>query len=338
MRIFFFLPPLRKMTGGLYVLGTIADALAKQGFNVFFVPRDEHNIPAFEGETKAISHIPLNLLQLTSDDVWIVPEGWPNALAPGLTAKARCVVYCQNWAYLFSGLPEHVNLRSLPVSFIAVSNPVALYIQQTLGSIAPILRPGIDRSLFRAPDAKPGGVVRIAYMPRKNKAQVEQIRSAVMAMHTGHQADRPQIHFIPIADMDKSGVARVLQSAHIFLATGFPEGCPLPPLEAMACGCIPVGFAGFGGFDYMRQAIPDAPGAFDPWWNLPSLDWGGNSFIAADNDVLGAACLLDRAVELLHSNKLFWETIVEHAQATAQAYDMDAHRHNAVAVIGGMAT
>ncbi len=332
MGIFIFIPPLRKMTGGLYVLATIADALREQGLPVTFVPRDARTMPSLGEDFHTIPLLPLDQLRLTADDVWLVPEGWPNALAPGLTAKARCIVYCQNWAYLFSGLPDKVDLRSLAVSFIAVSAPVALYIQQTLGYESPILRPGIDLSLFFALNEKPRGRLRIAYMPRKNKAQVEQIRAAFCALQVGRGLKFSDADFIPIENMDRAGVAHTLQTSHIFLATGFPEGCPLPPLEAMACGCIPVGFAGFGGFDYMRQVLPDAPGAFRPWWPLPEREWGGNSLVAADNDVLGAARLLDYAVELMNTNHVLWAQCVENAQLTARAYDITHHRQQAVAL------
>jgi hypothetical protein len=86
-------------------------------------------------------------------------------------------------------------------------------------------------------------------------------------------------------------VAETLRACHIFLATGFPEGCPLPPLESMACGCLVAGFAGFGGFDSMRQIDP---GGFAPSVPLRDVPWGGNGCYAADHDVFGAAACLDR--------------------------------------------
>ena len=45
------------------------------------------------------------------------------------------------------------------------------------------------------------------------------------------------------------------QKADIFLATGYPEGWSLPPLEAMNCGCTTVGFTGGGGAEFMIDNV-----------------------------------------------------------------------------------
>ena len=39
----------------------------------------------------------------------------------------------------------------------------------------------------------------------------------------------------------------------LFLSFGYPEGCPLPPAEAMASGCLVVGYHGQGGQEYFHN-------------------------------------------------------------------------------------
>ena len=51
---------------------------------------------------------------MAQEDIFLVPEGWPNALVLGFRARCRTVVYCQNWAYLFHGLEAGVRWRDLP--------------------------------------------------------------------------------------------------------------------------------------------------------------------------------------------------------------------------------
>jgi glycosyltransferase involved in cell wall biosynthesis len=83
--------------------------------------------------------------------------------------------------------------------------------------------------------------------------------------------------------MTPDDVAKTLGTCHLFLATGFPEGCPLPPLEAMASGCIVTGFAGYGGWDYMRQA---AENGYAPRFALRETPYATNGFFASDGDVM----------------------------------------------------
>lgn len=310
-RTFIFLPPVRKPTGGVTVLYRIGAMLRAAGREAFMVPREPS---AWRPDVAAVPEIPFAGLALTPQDLWLVPEGWVNALAPGLTAKARCLVYVQNWAYLFSGLPAGVSWRGLPVGFLAVSRPVAWFIEQSLGTPAPILRPGIDVGVFRAPPAKPAELS-IAWMPRKNKALAEQIR-AVFEARGRFKAQWREIH-----GLDQAGVADVLRRSHVFVATGFPEGCPLPPLEAMACGAIPVGFAGLGGWDYMRQIDPSG---YAPTCPMDPAGWAGNGYFVPDNDVMGCVLALENALALWQEGGGRLQAVLAAGQATAQAYSLEA--------------
>ena len=337
MKSYFFLPPVRQAAGGVTVLRRMAAFLAATGREAFLVPREMQGEGPGWAPSEAFVEapsVPWNQLRLAPGDLWVVPEGWVNALTPGLNAGARCLVYVQNWAYLLSALPDGVSWRKLPVEFLAVSDPVAQFVAATTGREAPILRPGIDTDLFRAPEHKPDPAsgLRIAYMPRKNKALAKQIRETFNAL------DEPlaqRCQWIEIAGLTAQGVAEALKGAHIFLATGFPEGCPLPPLEAMACGCLPVGYMGFGGADYMRQALAPAsdPAHFTPWWPQRDVPWGsengggnGNGLWSADADILGAALHLKTAAEWILEGSPHLAPTLENARATAAAYTLGVQR------------
>ncbi|GAB7022128.1 glycosyltransferase family protein [Salidesulfovibrio brasiliensis] len=326
MKTFIFLPPVSKPTGGVTVLRQVADILHLSGREAFLVARDEAGWRP-EGLKDAAPVIEWDDLRLSAGDRWVVPEGWVNALAPGLEAEAECVSYVQNWAYLFSSLPPGVTWDRLPVSFVAVSDPVRHYIRQTVKRTAPVLRPGIDPTIFHSADTRPQGKVRIAYMPRKNKSLAAQIRAAFEA-----RCGRDAARWTPIEGMDAYGVAETLRNSHIFLMTGFPEGCPLPPLEAMACGCLCVGYSGFGGWDYMRQAEPEP--RFTPWWPLRDVPWGGNGLWCADGDVLDAALSLETAVNWWTEQPTELDTALANARTTAEAYSPEAQQAAVLDILG----
>lgn len=327
MKTFIFLPPVKKPTGGVTVLRQLADILHQAGHEAFLVARDTSGWRP-EGLADAAPIIEWADLALTREDLWLVPEGWVNALTPGLEARATCLSYVQNWAYLFSSLPEGVDWHKLPVEFLAVSDPVSHFIKRTTCKDAPVLRPGIDRAIFHAPENKPSGPLTIAYMPRKNKAVVEQIKA--IFGHTCGGPDMSNVRWLPIDGMDTYGVAESLRSSHIFLMSGYPEGCPLPPLEAMACGCLPVGFTGLGGWDYMRP-VQDFP-RFSPWIPLREVPWHGNGFWCADGDVLDAALSLEETVTMIREGGPLLDATLQAGQDTANAYSTEEQRNSVLAL------
>jgi len=327
MKTYIFLPPVKKPTGGVTVLRQMADILHQAGHEAFLVTRGSSGWRP-EGLADTAPVLEWADMHLTRDDIWLVPEGWVNALAPGLEARSTCISYVQNWAYLFSSLPEGTNWHTLPVEFLAVSDPVSYFIKTATCKDAPIVRPGIDRSIFFPPESRESGPLTVAYMPRKNKGTVEQVKSIFKHM-CGNEMES-QIHWRPITGMNAHGVADALRSSHLFFMSGFPEGCPLPPLEAMACGCLPVGFTGFGGWDYMRQAqeIP----RFSPWWPLRDVEWNGNGFWCADGDVLDAALCLSEATTLLREGGPYLDATLKAGQDTANAYSTEAQKESVLAL------
>lgn len=235
MRTFLFLPPVRRPTGGVAVILRLAEVLHRSGRQTALVARERAGwIPGESADRAPV--ILWEDLALGPGDLWLVPEGWVNALAPGLEAKARCLVYCQNWAYLFSALPEGVQWSRLPVEFLAVSDPVAWFMEQALGRRPAVLRPGIDLARFRPPAAKPQGKPRVAFMPRKNKALAQQIRAVF-----GSRNGPGRLDWRAIDGLDAPGVAQALQEAHLFsdhrLSRGLPPAAPGDHgLRLPACG------------------------------------------------------------------------------------------------------
>jgi hypothetical protein len=60
---------------------------------------------------------------------------------------------------------------------------------------------------------------------------------------------------LPLDNLSESAVAASLGDSRVFLSFGYPEGFGLPPAEAMACGCLTVGFHGGGGREFITDDL-----------------------------------------------------------------------------------
>ena len=306
MRTVLFIPPLPKMSGGLATLYRLAVCLHEQGREVCLSSlKDE--VPGM-GQVlgMGIPFLPWQGLRLGPDDLWLVPESHPNAIATGTSAGARTVVYAQSWNYTLTTLPPGVHWQQIPVAFLAVSHPVAWYLEKVLGvQVLGVLPPAIAPCFFEQTGPNrpnPAQCIRVAFMPRKNAALARQMQDVALAA----LGPRPgfAIEWLPLQNMTPEQVAAGLASSHIFLASSFPEGFGLPPAEAMAAGCLPVGFTGFGGWDYMRPArhLPSGPFAPHispaPPCSLPySLE--PNGLYVADGDTIGGGLALASALHAM---------------------------------------
>lgn len=110
----------------------------------------------------------------------------------------------------------------------------------------------------------------IAYMPRKNKEEMDIIKNLLRKCNGGscgmncrghdggtpwwkYPADFTGIRLIEVDNLSETQVVETLQKADIFLAISREEGLGLPPLEASLCGCLIIGYHGRGGKEWLTD-------------------------------------------------------------------------------------
>ena len=270
MRTVLFIPPLRQMSGGLASIYAIAEDLCSLGHEIALsCPGEAPGLSDLLRQGN-ITRLPWEGISLAKSDLWVVPESWPNAISPGVNSGARTLVYAQSWNFFLTTLPAGVRWKQLPVHFLAVSRPVAWFMEKVLElSVLGVLPPAVN-PVFSGPEGEGGraaprpgvapenqrgnkNIVRVGWMPRKNRALADQVRQ--VAETALERLERPvRVEWVPLQNMTQAELAAALSTCPLFLSTAFPEGFGLTVVEAMAAGCVPVGFTGFGGWEYMRQA------------------------------------------------------------------------------------
>ncbi len=209
---------------------------ASPGFRYRFARRD---VPVLDGSSK---------LEIRKSDVLVVPEDHAAAIRRCRELSCRKVLFCQNHFHIFSGIAPGEKLRDFGFSaYLCTSEPIRQALHRWFDVGASVIRPYIDALYFSDGSGKVDSPISVACMPRKGTNHLRLVQGLLAADGI---VDRNLLDWVAIDGMSKQEVAARLKKAHIYVSTSVSEGLGLPPLEAMAAGCLIVGFAGGGGLDY----------------------------------------------------------------------------------------
>jgi glycosyltransferase involved in cell wall biosynthesis len=195
---------------------------------------------------------PLPALELTTEDILVIPEAMPRLaeIVPGIP-KA---IFDQNAYLTLAPFALDAELGSLlytdpeVLGAIVVSEDSRNYLE----TLFPELRIrrihyGIDPGLFAFKADKQR---QIAYMPRKNPHDVHQV---LLRLRLTGRLDGWNV--VEIAGRPEAETAAILRDSEVFLSSGHPEGFGLPAAEAMLAGCVVVGYHGYGGREFLTQEL-----------------------------------------------------------------------------------
>ena len=185
-----------------------------------------------------------NVLQ---NDIVVIPEGQGMALEALKNINVRKYVFCQNHYYVFRGLQNCNTWSDYGISnIICSSDIISEFVRNVFGyDNVPVIHYAINHEIFK-PKKK---TLQIAYMPRKRPFELGFIRDLFNRIYKQYE----HVPWICIDNLNETKVAEVLCESAIFLSSSIYEGFGLPPIEAMACGCVVVGFHGDGGLEYVTS-------------------------------------------------------------------------------------
>ena len=232
--------------------------------------------------------------ELRDDDVIVLPEDATALLKHYARAPQRKVVFCQNH---FSAAAQGLALLTRDEAaayrdYMACSRTVALWLSRFMGHDGVQVVPAFaDERRFRPTDKE----LAIACTPGKRPFEFAAIRTMVSRLYPGPNRWRWDAH----QSVSEAEIAQSFGRASLFLSLSRLEGLGMTTLEAMASGCVPIGFAGVGGREY---ATPT------------------NGFWVDEDDLENCAAALVRAMALVDLQSAAIAQLRAAAEDTAARY------------------
>lgn len=289
-------------SGGVKVIYHHVSHLVKNGYPAFVVHnKADFSLPWLKCEAPRLYFE--KDLRIFPKDIVVIPEDHNAALEAFRKVAVKKYVFCQNHFYIFKGLKDHTWDNFGISSVFCCSEIIGEFIRSVLGySEVPVIHNAIPLDVFKPAKKK----LQIAYMPRKRPFELDFIRNLFTRMYGQFK----QVPWVCINKMDEAKVAEVLSESAIFLSTSLYEGFGLPPLEAMACGCIVIGFHGYGGLEYATD---------------------DNGFWCEEGNLIECAKTLGHVISLIDDGSETIHKVKEEGLKTTGGYTFDRHEKELIA-------
>lgn len=297
--IYVLAPENDRPSGGIKILYRHVDVLQSSGFSAAILHQETgFRCTWFANDTRVVY---LPDVQLTERDVLVIPEIYgPKMLSlinsPRIGSQVKKVIFNQNCYYTFLGHSVDSVLHpgfKTPytqsdefVAAIVVSEDSRKYLEYAFQGLKVFrIHNAINAELFYFQASKKE---QICFMPRKHPEDALQVLAILQT-----RGALSGFSVVAINDKSEKEVASIMRESLIFLSFGYPEGCPLPPAEAMASGCVVVGYHGLGGEEYFKPEfchpveINDIVGYVNAVECLIA-DWGRNPMLLLDKGKLAA--------------------------------------------------
>ncbi|WP_332782168.1 glycosyltransferase [Sphingomonas sp. PB2P19] len=180
--------------------------------------------------------------EVRSGDIVIFPETDLRPISE-YPADVRKWIFAQNHFYLFNQIDETPHWAELGIERVLCSSRA---IRSFLRASHPNIPLTLIPCFIEGTSPETAKLRQIAYMPRKLPRLASTVRGALPLMYP-KLADVP---WVAIDGMPFEQVMSVLSSSAVFLSLSHHEGLGLPPLEAMASGCLVTGTLGGGGREF----------------------------------------------------------------------------------------
>ena len=256
-RILFFMQPFPFPSGGVATIYRHAEILAEHGFPAYVTLPEKPPVDFYGSHAPLIVHG--GNMPVGPGDIFVVPEGYPEIVAALKSTPAKRLMFCQNQYYLPFTPDPRAGFAEFGVhGVIASSDAVRAFFGDVYGlTDVPFVPYAVDPAIFAPVPEKRR---QIAFMPRKLAQDIPLICAVFQRRHQRHAG----VPWVAIDGKTRRETAAILAESDVFLSLSHKESFGLPPLEAMACGCLVAGFHGDGGREYITSE--------NGWW-AETGDW-----------------------------------------------------------------
>ena len=238
MAIYYFCPDVEFPSGGVLRLYSHVRILREAGYEAFVLHFKkgfqihwfDHRLPVVYVSDKP---------PIGPSDTVVIPEGFPFIMKQ--LEGARRVVIALNPEYIFRKLRAGENWKDYGIDRVMTNSPIIRdFIRWSMGiEDIFLLESSVDHTLFRP---APHRELRVVYSRRKDT-----VSSMVEKIVKSRNRALSDVPFLGLENLPLVEYAELLGRSAIFLATASYEGFPRTVVEAMACGCICMGFDGLCG-------------------------------------------------------------------------------------------
>lgn len=295
-RIFYFCPDFPQPSGGTKTLYRHVHQLRQLGFNAAIVHQKRGFVLTWHPYTVPVIWLE-DQPKFGPADICVFPEVMVEYVRQTQHFCGQRVVIALSWAPAYNRLRPGERWQDLGITHVLTKSLVIQrYLQWSMDLSATLVAEYVDPArYFYAPDEKKA---QIAYLTRKDTSGewlqgIFQRKGAPFNAYT----------WLPLRNLDEATYAQHLRASTIYLATTMQEGMHVSVLEAMACGCLVVGYAGVGGNAYMVGAGE-----------------GQNCILVENGNLPLLGEVLEATLHTLLTTQQPELQLIANARATAQAY------------------
>jgi glycosyltransferase involved in cell wall biosynthesis len=200
------------------------------------------------------------------------------------------VVIALSWAYVYRNLPGEVTWKDYGITkAMTPSRFIKAFLEWSMDIDVTLIDDYVDPTKFFCEWKEKKK--KITYTTRKNN--MGDVLRSIFASKSGLLS---RYEWTPLRDFPEEQYAAHLRASRLYLATSAEEGRNVSVLEAMASGCIVVGFSGLGGRDYMVGSGEKQ-----------------NCVLVENGNYLALGKSLERVVAELATDAHFYDSLVKNA-------------------------